>query len=217
MKPLFYFTNLIEAAFWATNPNNTYIGNHVAGSTHFGYWYRLLNNPDGPSFTPGYCPINIPFGVFSNNSVHAVGRFGLWIFPTYIPTVSGGCQDRNPSVARFEYLTSYSNDLGAEFVMSNNIQFVGFKIWDQYSIGIVNKQMPSYQNPNTPYSSVFYNPSVGTLISNSIVVGDSQGNQRNSQGIAFAWDRGSMLKNVSFFNFVGGYALGATEIAGRCT
>ena len=27
------------AAFWVTNPNNTYQHNAVAGSTHFGYWY----------------------------------------------------------------------------------------------------------------------------------------------------------------------------------
>lgn len=32
----------LPAAFWITNPNNTYIGNAVAGGTHFGFWVRLL-------------------------------------------------------------------------------------------------------------------------------------------------------------------------------
>ena len=51
--------------------------NAIAGSTHFGIWYRMLDNPDEPFYTSNYCPINIPFGVFLNNSVHSTGRFGL--------------------------------------------------------------------------------------------------------------------------------------------
>ncbi len=73
--------DVTPAAFWATNPNNTYLHNAVAGSTHFGFWYRLTDHPEGPSFNINYCPKKIPFGVWSNNTVHSTGRFGLWIFP----------------------------------------------------------------------------------------------------------------------------------------
>lgn len=65
------------AAFWATNPNNTYVHNSIAGCTHFGWWYRILEHPDGPSYTPNYCPRRIPLGSFFNNSAHSTGRFGM--------------------------------------------------------------------------------------------------------------------------------------------
>lgn len=112
-----------KAAFWATNPNNTYIHNAVAGSTHFGWWYRILDHPEGPSFTTDYCPKNIPFGRHHNNSVHSTGRFGLWIFPGYTPTATGACNDNVPGTATFTDFTAYSNDKGGENVHSTNIQF----------------------------------------------------------------------------------------------
>ena len=47
MDQFFLSMFLIKAAFWATNPNNTYEHNTVAGSTHHGWWYRLLDSADG--------------------------------------------------------------------------------------------------------------------------------------------------------------------------
>lgn len=116
-----YFLNFIKAAFWATNPNNTLQHNAVAGVTHFGYWYRLLDRPDGPSFRSDYCVKKQPFGKFYNNSVHSSGRFGLWIFPGYTPSPSGSCWDNNFGIAKFESLVSYRNDKGAEWVRYDNI------------------------------------------------------------------------------------------------
>jgi len=46
----------------------------VAGCSHFGFWYRLLDHPEGPSYTSQYCPNKIKFGTFFNNSVHSSGR-----------------------------------------------------------------------------------------------------------------------------------------------
>jgi hypothetical protein len=37
------------AAFWIVNPNNIVRGNVVAGSSHYGFWYRSLEHPDGVS------------------------------------------------------------------------------------------------------------------------------------------------------------------------
>jgi hypothetical protein len=39
-----------------SNPNNTVRGNAAAGSDGYGFWYRLLDNPEGPSRTTAVCP-----------------------------------------------------------------------------------------------------------------------------------------------------------------
>ncbi|CAF3962911.1 unnamed protein product, partial [Rotaria magnacalcarata] len=88
--------DVTPAAFWVNNAYNVVINNAVAGGTHFGYWYRMLQTPDGPSFAtyPNYCPYRPPFGRFFNNTlvdVHGVGRFGVWIFPEYSPAMVGSC------------------------------------------------------------------------------------------------------------------------------
>lgn len=63
--------DITPAAFWVTNPNNVIIHNAAAGGSHFGYWYRLKDNPEGPSFTASICPKHVPLGrsaIFSTNS-----------------------------------------------------------------------------------------------------------------------------------------------------
>lgn len=62
-------------------------------------------------------------GKFYNNSAHGCGRNGLWIFPGYHPTKTGGCWDSNIVPAVFENFYSYMCDKGAEWVMSNPLQF----------------------------------------------------------------------------------------------
>ena len=55
----------------------------LLGGTHHGFWIRLKQTSEGPSFTTTYCPKNVPLGANSkNNYVRSSGRFGLWIFPT---------------------------------------------------------------------------------------------------------------------------------------
>ncbi len=51
------------AAFWITNPNNTISHNHAVGGTHFGFWIRLHESPDGPSYDPNICPHKFPLGI----------------------------------------------------------------------------------------------------------------------------------------------------------
>lgn len=37
------FVLLLHAAYWITNPNNTYRGSRAAGSINgYGFWYRML-------------------------------------------------------------------------------------------------------------------------------------------------------------------------------
>ncbi len=64
------------AAFWITNPNNTFIDNAAAG-VHpggFGFWYDLHSEPRPGSISadPSYHPNEQPFGVFRGNRAHSI-------------------------------------------------------------------------------------------------------------------------------------------------
>ena len=191
--------------------------NAVAGSTHFGYWYRITDHPEGPSYTKDYCPKKIPLGIFSNNSVHSTGRFGLWIFPGYTPTLTGGCNDNSKGVAVFDSLIAYSNDKGGEAVNSNVIQFTNFTVWDHTDTGIDTKIIKGNSDQNSRFRDVFYDENNGPLIADSIIIGNSQNGQSSGSGITLPWDRGQLIKNVAFYNFLGNDpAMKATEISGVC-
>jgi hypothetical protein len=197
--------------------------NAIAGGTHFGLWYRISDTVDGPSTSlyPGYCPKKVPMGTFFNNTVHAVGRFGLWIFPGYTPTVTGRCNDANPSVARFYNFVSYASDKGAEWDVSSSIQFRQFTVYDHFTTGIETQTVIFNQNANTGYQSSFYNENIGALVADSLIIGNSNANAVSSitqSGLVVAWDRGELIKNVTFINFPDStsHAIRPTEIVGRC-
>ena len=77
------------AAFLVANPDNTFIKNSVVGCSHYGFWYRLLDQSEGvKSYVSVSCPSITSMGTFDANVVHSVGQYGLWIFPQYMPTDS---------------------------------------------------------------------------------------------------------------------------------
>ena len=78
-------TDTTPAAFWITNPNNIFVGNHVAGGDRYGFWFDLQVHPMGPSATTDICPISVKLGEFRDNAVHSVGRYGLRIFHEHTP------------------------------------------------------------------------------------------------------------------------------------
>ncbi|CAF0814130.1 unnamed protein product, partial [Brachionus calyciflorus] len=211
------------AAYWVTNPNNTVIHNANGGNSHFGFWYRILDRPDGPSFNQNYCPKKIPLGRFFNNSVHSSGRMGLWIFPGYTPTVSGACWDSRPKLARFESLTTYGNEKGCEWVFSNSVQLKNFLVFDEHGTGIETKNNVHHNNFYYNIRNLiptFYNESTGTAVLDSVIVGNSNNAATKSittDGLVLAWDRGQLIKNVTFINFKSGWALRGPEIIGTCT
>ncbi|CAF1300760.1 unnamed protein product, partial [Adineta ricciae] len=217
--------DVTPAAIWVTNPNNTVINNAVAGGTHFGYWYRMLETPDGPSFAmyPGFCPYRQPFGRFYNNSVHSVGRIGVWIFPEYSPTVGGSCTGDAPYQAVFEGLTTWKNARGFEWVMSSTIQIKGATVFDNNEAGLSCVTAINDQATNLPnLRSTFYDINTGSSVINSLIVGDS-GTSSSSVvpsdgGLIVMWDRGLRVKNVSFINFQSSntQAIRGPIIAGRC-
>jgi hypothetical protein len=158
-----------------TNPNNTVADNAVAGSTHYGYWYRLLDQADGLSYDidPAYCPYRQPFGHFYNNSVHSTGLYGVWIYPQYAPTISGQMYDQ-PYQAVFEGLTAWKNDKGMEWVMSRTVQIKNAIVFDNTDVGIACITAIDYQNINPPnLRPTFYNAEKGSSVIDSVIIGDS--------------------------------------------
>ena len=159
-----------------TNPNNTVEHNAVAGGTHFGYWYRMLRTPDGPSFAmyPNFCPHRQPFGRFYNNSVHSCGQFGVWIFPEYAPTTGGSCWMDAPYQVVFERLISWRNTKGFEAVMSNVIQVKNSVVYDNVDMGIAYLTAIDHREINLPnLRQTFYNISTGASVINSVIIGDT--------------------------------------------
>ena len=161
-------------------------------------------------------------GRFFNNSAHSCGRFGLWVFPSYHPTASGSCWDTTPKAAKFEYFTSYGNDKGAEWVNSNNLQFRNMVVYDQATTGIETKSIYGNKGSNTNYKSTFFDENNGPLIADSIFIGNSDSSSSNSiseSGMVIAWDRGQLLKSLSFYNFPnqGSKAIRGPFIIGTCT
>ena len=158
-----------------SNSNNFVELNAVAGSTYYGYWYRFTDKPEGFSlFThPTYCPNRQPFGRFYNNSVHSTGRFGVWIYPEYAPTMSGDCNGTNPTQALFDGLISWSNNKGIELVMSRTIEIRNALVFDNANMGIAYITAVGHQETNPLYiRPTFYNGLNGSLITDSVIIGD---------------------------------------------
>ncbi|CAD5115663.1 DgyrCDS4618 [Dimorphilus gyrociliatus] len=187
------------AAFWITHPNNIVQHNHVAGGTHFGFWYRMLEHPQGPSFDLNICPRNAPMGVFSNNTVHSCGWYGLWIFEDYHPTLSGKCKDKEASPAIFKKLTAYNNFRGAEWVHCGAMQFQDFVVANNYMAGV--EMYFIIRKTEFPYYS-----EKGALLKDLTVIGHLNSDERppcTKRGIVLPFDNGLLIDGVKFINFDG--------------
>ena len=208
----------LKAAFWVTNPQNTLVHNAVAGGSHYGYWYRLLDYSDDSS----YCPNKMPMGTFFNNSAHSCGQTGLWVYPSYTPTKQTyGCSYYGPpSPALFQKFTSYLNDKGAEWEQSSSIQFREFVVFDHLTAGIITQTIRYAQDPNPWNYIALFNESFGAVVADSIIVGSSdlRSNFNTRTGLVVAWDRGELIQNVTFINFPndGTQAMRADYIPVRC-
>ena len=136
----------------------------------------MLRTPDGPSYAmyPNFCPYRYPFGRFVNNSVHSVGRFGVWVFPEYSPTVSGSCSGDAPIQAVFDGLVSWRNNRGIEWVMSSSVQIKNTIVFDNADTGIRCVTAINHQETYLPnLRTTFYNENNGSSVINSIIIGDS--------------------------------------------
>ena len=203
--------DITPASFWVTNPNNTIRHNAAAGGSHFGYWYRMHEHPDGPSFTPNICPKKVPLGQFYNNSAHSFGWFGLWIFQDYFPTEGGSCSSTVPVAAVFENLFAWNCEKGAEWVDCSSVQFQGFVMVNNEKAGI---EMKMNKGDNK------FDVDNGGVIRDALIVGHtsaSSGDDCTTKGIILPFDSGLIVENAKFINFDRScQAFAVTSIDGKC-
>ena len=154
--------DITPATFWVVNANNILRRNAAAGGTHFGFWYRLPTNPTGPSFTNSICPRKQRVLEFANNTAHSFGWYGLWVFPSYIPTLSGNCGDNTHAPSYFDGLISWRNNRGVEFGSVGSLQLRDCVMIENRLAGI------DFIQANSIWSE-----ERGPLISNTIIAGYS--------------------------------------------
>lgn len=47
---------MTAACYWITHPTNYVRNNRCGGGDFYGFWYELVEHPDGPSATKDVCP-----------------------------------------------------------------------------------------------------------------------------------------------------------------
>ena len=92
-------------------------GNIAAGSSHYGFWYRALEHPDGVSGQENKdggivtCPNFAPLLAFEDNVAHSTGKFGLKV-NNYFPS-KGGYACTSPTISEpavFKRFTAFANN-----------------------------------------------------------------------------------------------------------
>ncbi|TWU60317.1 G8 domain protein [Rubripirellula tenax] len=119
---------LHSAAYWITNPNNTWVGNISAGSEGTGFWFILPDRVIGLSRDTGLYngldPSTATLGIFDNNTSHS-SPIGL-TFDRGSDIRGGGAVGYTPTVpATFNAFTGYKHDGTAVYHRGNNVTFDG--------------------------------------------------------------------------------------------
>jgi cell migration-inducing and hyaluronan-binding protein len=131
-------TDRHPATFWITNPDNTLVGNHAAGSESFGFWYSLPEHPLGlSSGSRDVWPRRTPLKLFASNVAHSNGDGlnvdegprpdGTVAATWYEPHVDPSDEDSAPAVAEFQDFTAYKNRnrgvwlRGSDHVLSGSV------------------------------------------------------------------------------------------------
>nr|XP_039260770.1 fibrocystin-L-like [Styela clava] len=203
--------DITPAAFWVTNPNNTLRHNAAAGGTHFGFWYRIHQHPDGPSFDPNICQQLHPMQEFANNTVHSQGWFGLWVFKAYTPKADGSCGSTEPNVVKYDSFTVWNCEKGAELVNVGAIQFHNFIMAANEKAGIETKLVV---DKHVKWGQVGTYDSFVIARLSAITTGGS-----TKRGIILPFTEGYEVNNTKFINFdeSGTAAIGVTSIDGTCS
>eukprot|EP00058_Branchiostoma_floridae_P026715 XP_002612206.1 hypothetical protein BRAFLDRAFT_108902 [Branchiostoma floridae] len=204
--------DITPAGYWVTNPNNTIRHNHAAGGTHFGFWYRMHEHPDGASYDPDICPQRVPLGVFQNNTVHSQGWFGLWVFQEYYPAEGGSCGwGAKPEPAVFRGFTAWRNEKGAEWVNVGAVQFEDFVVAYNELAGIEMKRILRLSEWGF------------AKITNAVLIGhggiSTGNNECTKAGLVLPFARYLTISGAKMINFdrAGCAAFEMTSITGTCS
>ncbi|XP_053372849.1 fibrocystin-L-like [Mercenaria mercenaria] len=180
----------IPASFLITNPDNVLQHNAVAGGSHYGYWYKIRNQPRGMSFRKRVRPSQIPLGIFNNNSAHSFRRYGLWIFKDYFPLNS------NIETTRFEGFISWNNEKGVVVVNSSPMHFINFVFVQNKLAGYEGNlfhDMPYYANDSTTFKD--------GLVAGTTNLQPNYTQGCTETGMILPYGRRYRLSNVTFINF----------------
>ena len=204
--------DITPAGFWIVNPNNIIRHNAAAGGTHFGFWFRIMKHPDGPSATSKYCTNRAPIGEFRNNTAHSFGWYGIWMFhmdgwfPSDGTKDKGYCNWENEIPAKLYDFTAWRNDRGAEIVFGGKIQFVNFVVLDNLNTGLEFVEVKG--EFSSPEKGCEEGP--GTL--DSLIIGSSELSKDNGvctkEGYLGAKVFTTYVCNTTFVNFENCAALG---------
>ncbi|XP_008944713.1 PREDICTED: fibrocystin-like, partial [Merops nubicus] len=97
--------------------------NHIKGNTvcaaGYGYFFHL--SPEGPS--------KMPLLSFSDNVAHSCTRYGLLVYPEYLPDSPSG-------PVQFNNFTAWSSQGGAQIFKSSNLELQHFCIYACKDFGI---------------------------------------------------------------------------------
>jgi hypothetical protein len=101
------------------------------GSAGYGFWYRLLDFPEGPSFTTNYCPKFVALRRFANNVAHSNMFYGLRIHPEYYPKTNPCDSTFQQLPAVFDGFIGYKNGVkGAMCTQVGLVQLRNFTVAD---------------------------------------------------------------------------------------
>jgi cell migration-inducing and hyaluronan-binding protein len=178
------------AAYWITNPDNSFIDNVAAGSDENGFWLSLPEHPQGAfknsEVSKTIWPKRTPLRAFKGNVAHSNfdgfmfdrniyedNTFGLATIP-FLPLVNPADLDSEGVETHFESLTSYKNRNGGLWSRGDLFIFSDLKLADN-AIGM------------TPSAGDLGSSRFKTRLVDSLVVGetDNSGNPRTPEEVAY--------------------------------
>src|SRR5687767_13711904 len=178
------------AAYWITNPDNTFIDNVAAGSDENGFWLSLPEHPQGAfkdsEVSKTIWPRRTPLRAFRGNVAHSNfdgfmfdrniyedDTFGLATIP-FLPLANPADLDSEVVETHFESLTSYKNRNGGLWSRGDLFVFSDLKLADN-AIGM------------TPAAGDIGSSRFKTRLVDSLVVGetDNIGNPTTPEEVAY--------------------------------
>ncbi len=128
------------SSFWITNPDNTYRGNHAAGSKGVGFWFALPASPTGLSVGQPDLPRRTPLRQFKDNVAHSNRSVGVNVDDG--PTIDLTTETTNysprqdpandsPAVpANFDGLRAWKNSGRGVWLRGSNLRLVNVVMSD---------------------------------------------------------------------------------------